>query len=353
VIIADHRRILRDGLPLIDLRSPAEFAQGAFPHAINLPLLTDPERAAIGTCYKANGQHAAIELGETLVAGAVRRARVDAWLAFIGAHPNAVLYCWRGGLRSQIVQEWLRRKGLAVARIDGGYKALRRTCLEVIDQVCAASWPRLIVLGGRTGSGKTELLNEFVAAIDLERLANHRGSAFGATFTPQPTPIGFENALAIELLPHLQQPHVLLEDESRTIGRLALPANLHATMQTAPLIVLDVPREERARRIYHEYVHVPLSRGVSGAQLHARFTDAVDRIKRRLGGARQTAMRGALDAAFASAGADPAVHYAWIESLLEWYYDPMYDHQLALKRSRIVIEGDRALVRAYLHTTLD
>ena len=275
-------------------------------------------------------------------------------------HPNAVLYCWRGGLRSQIVQDWLRGEGLAVARIDGGYKALRRTCLDVIEQICAtrlalgaAGVPRLIVLGGRTGSGKTELLNEFAAAIDLERLANHRGSAFGATFTPQPTPIGFENALAIEMLARLQQPHVLLEDESRTIGRLALPPDLHATIQTAPLIVLDVPREERGRRIYDEYIDAPLMRGVSGAQLHTHFTDAVDRIRRRLGGSRHSAMRDAIDAAFASDRAEPAAHLAWIERLLEWYYDPMYDHQLALKHSRVVIQGDRALVRAYLHTTLD
>jgi tRNA 2-selenouridine synthase len=195
-------------------------------------------------------------------------------------------------------------------------------------------------------------LNEFAAAIDLERLANHRGSAFGATFTPQPTPIGFENALAIDMLARVQQSHVLVEDESRTIGRLALPEHLHATMQTAPLVVLDVPREERARRIFDEYVAVPLANGVAGAQLHARFGDAVDRIRRRLGGSRHTAMRGVLDDAFARERTDPGAHLAWIERLLEWYYDPMYDHQLTLKRSRVVAHGDRAVVRAYLHTTL-
>lgn len=352
MIAADHRRILRDGVPLIDLRSPAEFAQGAFPHAVNLPLLTNDERAAVGTRYKQCGQQAAIALGETLVAGAVRRERIDAWAAFAEANPDAMLYCWRGGLRSQTVQDWLHSEGLAIARIDGGYKALRRTCLDIIAQFCTAQVPGLMVLGGRTGSGKTTLLNEFGATIDLERLANHRGSAFGATFTPQPTPIGFENTLAIGLLAQLQRSQVLLEDESRTIGRLALPENLHATMQAAPLIVLDVPRDERASRIYDEYVGVPLSNGVPLAQLHARFAGAADRIRRRLGGSRHAALRATLDAAFASTHSEAAAHLPWIERLLEWYYDPMYDHQLTLKHGRVVMQGDRTRVRAYLTETL-
>jgi len=100
--VADHRRVLREGLPLIDLRAPAEFALGAFPGAVNLPLLTDVERAAVGQRYKQCGQQAAIALGEELVSGDVRNARIDAWRNFVTAHPGTLLYCWRGGLRSQI-----------------------------------------------------------------------------------------------------------------------------------------------------------------------------------------------------------------------------------------------------------
>ena len=128
-IVADHRRILREGLPLIDLRAPTEFALGAFPGAVNLPLLTDAERAAVGTRYKQCGQQAAIALGEELVSGATRTERIDSWRTFIATHPGTLLYCWRGGLRSQIAQEWLRDSGVEVARIAGGYKTLRRTCL--------------------------------------------------------------------------------------------------------------------------------------------------------------------------------------------------------------------------------
>jgi len=349
-ILADHRRLLCDGVPLIDLRSPAEFALGAFPNAINLPLLTDAERAAIGTRYKECGQRSAIELGESLVSGATRSARIDAWRAFIATRPNAVLYCWRGGLRSQIAQEWLSAGGVDVARISGGYKALRRACIDATSEFSSPS--RLLVIGGRTGSGKTELLNEFSSSIDLERLANHRGSAFGATFTTQPMPIAFENELAIEMLRRLPHPPVLLEDESRTIGRLALPEILHGALQTAPLVVLDVGRSERARRIYQEYVEVPLANGITAAQLHERFSGAVDRIRRRLGAVRHAEVRSAIGTAFSVGGVRPDTHLVWIDRLLEWYYDPMYEHQLTAKHSRILMIGDRAKIRAFLTKTL-
>jgi len=347
--VADHRRVLRDRVPLIDLRAPTEFAQGAFPGAVNLPLLTDAERAAVGTRYKACGQQAAIELGESLVAGATRAARIDAWRAFVAANPNAMLYCWRGGLRSQTAQGWLRDVGVDVPRIVGGYKALRRTCLAAIDEFCASA--RLLVLGGRTGSGKTDLLNEFVPSIDLERLANHRGSAFGAAFTPQPTPIAFENALAIAMLQAPSDGAILVEDESRTIGRLALPDVLHEAIQAAPVAVLDVARDERAARILRDYVTAPLSGGVTAAELHARFTSAADRIRRRLGGLRHAQIKRCIDDAFAPTAPTDA-HLHWITALLEWYYDPMYEHQLTDKQSRVVVSGDVATVRSYLTEAL-
>jgi len=349
-IVADHRRVLRDGLPLIDLRAPAEFALGAFPNAVSLPLLTDSERAAIGTRYKACGQQAAIALGEELVAGETRRARIDAWRAFISANPDAVLYCWRGGLRSEIAQQWLRDVGVNVARIDGGYKALRRACLHVIQEFCATT--QLLVLAGRTGSGKTELLREFAANIDLERLVNHRGSAFGSLSTPQPTPIGFENQLAIDMLRKHAERRLLIEDEGRTIGRLALPDVLCAAMQSAPVVVVSATRQERVMRIHREYVEEPLRGGATAPTLHHRFADAVDRIQRRLGGLRHSEVRRVLDAAFAGDPIQPDSHFTWIGMLLDWYYDPMYDHQLTAKQGRIVAVGDASRVRTYLRQEL-
>jgi tRNA 2-selenouridine synthase len=349
-IVAEHRRILCNRLPLIDLRAPAEFARGAFAQAVNLPLLSDAERAAVGTCYKTCGQQAAIALGEQLVSGAARTSRIDAWREFIGTHPGTLLYCWRGGLRSKIAQDWLRDAGVVTPRIAGGYKALRRTCLDAIEAFCAE--PRLLVLGGRTGSGKTALLREFQAAVDLEGLANHRGSAFGATFSAQPTPIGFENEIGIELLVKSNYARLLVEDESRTIGRLAVPEHLHAAMQAAPLVVLDVPVELRARHIFDEYIRLPLHDGVPTELLHQRFGNAADRIRRRLGGVRHTAVRAAIDAAFARPAPDPQAHLHWITRLLEWYYDPMYDHQLTVKQGRIVKRGDHTAIRDYLSNAL-
>ncbi len=347
--IADHRRVLRDRVPLIDLRAPAEFATGAFPNAVNLPLLTDAERAAVGTRYRTCGQQAAIELGESLVAGDVRDARIDAWRRYTEAHPGALLYCWRGGLRSRIAQDWLRQCGRDVPRISGGYKALRRACLDATLEFCAS--PRTLVLGGRTGSGKTELLREFAASIDLEALANHRGSAFGANATPQPTPIAFENALAIELLWHMHRTAVLVEDESRTIGRLALPEALHTALQSAPVVILEIERDARAARIYREYVEAPLASGVEPHTLECRFRAAVDRIARRLGGLRHARVRAAIEAAF-SRGGDGEAHVEWIGLLLDGYYDPMYDHQLTKKLDRVVARGGVAEVRGHLRAAL-
>jgi tRNA 2-selenouridine synthase len=350
VFAAEHQRVLREGRPLIDLRAPAEFARGAFPNAVNLPLLDDAERAAVGTCFKAHGQDAAIALGGALVSGARREARIMDWQAHITRHPDALLYCWRGGLRSQTAQAWLAERGCHVPRIDGGYKALRHVCMEAIAAFSCTK--PLLVLGGRTGSGKTLLLQEFAAALDLEKLANHRGSAFGAAITPQPTPIEFENSLAIAMMNLANCRTVLVEDESRTIGRLGLPDALHAAMQQAPLIVLEVPRAQRARHIFDEYISLARRDGLSDAALLQRFTGATDRIQRRLGGVRHAQIRTAIGAAFATANHAMDAHLAWIEQLLEWYYDPMYDHQLTAKQGRIVKRGDRAAIRSYLYEKL-
>jgi tRNA 2-selenouridine synthase len=348
LLVTDTEGVLREGRPLIDLRSPGEFAHGAVPSAVNLPLLTDAERAAVGTTYRHAGQAAAIALGESLVSEEVRRERLASWLRFVDATPGAMLYCWRGGLRSERVQSWLADAGRVVPRIAGGFKALRRTCIEAIER--AAAGTPLLVLGGRTGSGKTALLREFEAAIDLEHLANHRGSAFGATLRPQPTPVAFENALAVELLRRSRAPCVLIEDESRTIGHLGLPQSLFAAMQRAPLVVLEVTLAERARRIAQEYVCEPLAQGVGRDALRERYLAASDRIRRRLGGDRHVVIRAAIDAAFASGSSD--AHVDWIALLLEWYYDPMYEYQLERKHARVVFRGAWSDVRDALRARL-
>lgn len=333
-------RLLARRGPFIDLRAPAEFLGGAVPGAENLPLLSDDERHQIGLTYKQEGQAAAVALGESLVSGPVREARLAAWLAFTERHPDAWLYCWRGGLRSETVQRWLEEAGVRIDRVPGGFKALRQRCLEILESASGAR--PFLVLGGRTGTGKTVVLNEVPGSIDLEGLANHRGSAFGAALSPQPTPVNFENALAVAFLNH-RHGHLLLEDESRTIGRLAVPPAWHAAMQAAPLVILEADLESRAAHIAEEYVAEPLALGMTEAALFERLQGALDRIQRRLGGLRHRQVSEQLAGGFRT-----GEHGVWIRSLLSWYYDPMYDYQLQKKAARIIFRGDRSAVVPFL-----
>ena len=333
-VTTDYRAVLRDATPVIDVRSPSEFSKGSVPAAINLPILDDEERAQVGIKYKQNGNEAAVQLGHELVTGDKKRTRVQGWAEFVSAHPNALLTCWRGGLRSKIAQQWLQEVGIQITRIDGGTKALRQSCLDIIDSTADFDF---VVLGGRTGCGKTEIVNAMRPSIDLEGLANHRGSSFGRLKTPQPTPINFENALAAELLRMPVDSPVLLEDESRTIGRLAIPGTMFDAMRQAPIVVLKEPLNKRAIFTYNSYV---VDQDQEALEL------ALDRIQKRLGGDRYKAIRSLMATAFGSGKRED--HIEWISDLLEQYYDPMYDYQLDKKSKRVVFEGDSKEVAEHL-----
>ena len=337
-VASDHGALLCSGTGFIDVRAPVEFAKGAVPGAVNLPILNDDERAAVGTRYRQRGQQAAVALGEELVSGAVRAKRIEAWAGFARSHPECTLYCARGGLRSRIAQAWLAEAGAAVPRVEGGFKSLRRFCLHTIDE--AATSLKLIIVGGRTGSGKTAVLAHAPASIDLEGLANHRGSAFGERSSPQPPPIGFENALAVELLRlSARGTTVALEDESRQIGRLAVPAALYQAMQAAPIVVIEASLDARVENILTEYV-------LEAPNPHEHLPASFARIRKRLGGARHQEIGELLGAALTQG--DPELHRRWIRRLLTDYYDPMYDYQIAAKQDRIVYRGDTKSVADYL-----
>jgi tRNA 2-selenouridine synthase len=332
--------LLKTGCPGIDVRSPGEFLAGHLPGAINLPILNDEERTLVGTTYKTDGASAAEALGHTLVAGAVRASRVDAWSALLQARPEAYLYCWRGGARSRIALQWLSDRGVEPLWIEGGYKRLRHLCLDVLNvraEVTRHWW----IVGGRTGSGKTRFLHSRSDGIDLEALANHRGSAFGAAMTPQPALATFENALACALLAH-GSPFLVLEDESRTIGRIGLPEAFFSAMQRAPVVILEASLEARIAAIRKEYVEDALEPATADA-LHSRFRSALARIQRRLGGQRHREVLNALDRGFAHGD-----HDGWIARLLTWYYDPMYDYQLEKKQARIRFSGPASAVTSFL-----
>ncbi len=342
---AENLDLVRNQTPLIDVRAPIEFKQGHMPNSINLPILTDEERHRIGIVYKQQGNEAAVRVGHKLVSGSTKAERIAGWLKACKDNPHAQVMCWRGGQRSTIAQAWLEEVGVSQKKVTGGFKALRQVCIEVLDHPNKNWW----LLSGRTGSAKTVIINELANSIDLEGRANHRGSAFGRRLTPQPTPVTFENGLAIDYLNHTYT-DLVVEDESRTIGSVGLPQVWSEQMQTASIALVEVSIDERVAHIKKEYVTDALleaaTMGVPDGQIQQNYLDALQRIKRRLGGLRQSEMETRLNQAFTRQGS----HESWISYLLTEYYDPMYDFQLSKKSERIAFRGDRKEVLEFLQT---
>ncbi|MNF38096.1 tRNA 2-selenouridine synthase [compost metagenome] len=355
---ADYREIFLNDLPMMDARAPVEFAKGAFPHTVNLPLMSDIERQKVGTSYKQHGQHAAIELGHELVSGEVKARRVEAWAAFARANPQGYLYCFRGGLRSQIVQQWLKDEaGIDYPRVKGGYKAMRTFLLETTQQ--AVEQCDFVLVGGLTGTGKTEVIAQLANSLDLEGHANHRGSSFGKRATPQPAQIDFENLLAIDILKKRAAgfDQFVLEDEGRIVGACSVPLELYQGMQGYPLVWLDDSFEDRVERILRDYVVDLCAEFIAThgaehgfARFAERMRQSLDNIVRRLGGERHQRMAELMAQALAEQEASGQVdlHRAWIEGLLREYYDPMYAFQRESKAERIEFAGDQAAVLEYL-----
>lgn len=347
----DMQTIFRGDMHLIDVRAPVEYDAGAFPMARNLPILDDSQREQVGICYSEAGPDAATRLGHELVSGDDRDAKVAAWTSFMDAHPDALLYCFRGGQRSRIACEWLKAEGYDVPRIEGGYKALRQCLLSVVENPAP-----LVIVAGKTGSGKTGFLQRFDQAIDLEGIANHRGSAFGRHISPQPTQLNFENQLSIELLKLAHHPSIFVEDEGRAIGRIHLPPPLQEKMKVSPIALLEDAIETRADRIYQEYIELQWREYEAhfeerAAEEFGRYlTDAVDAIRKRLGNSAHSVIRDSVLAALKhqeQTGSKEG-HLVWITLLLSDYYDPMYNYQLEKKSSRIKIAGSREVITDWL-----
>lgn len=337
--------------PFLDVRAPIEFAAGSAPGAVNLPLLNDNERAAVGIEYKERGQESAIALGHNLVSGREREMRVAHWLEFVRQNPNARLYCFRGGLRSQLVRSALLEKGVDLPLIPGGYKRLRAFFLATIERLVGQE--KFVVLTGLTGAGKTLFLRahaEDFRHCDLEALAEHRGSAFGRTPKPQPSLADFENRLAVQLLEvnaSIQPGPIVLEDESRTIGKLVLPRSLFGRMAESPLVVLERPREKRARLLVSTYLeeNYHLRNGdrdeMKILQLSQDLDSDLKAIGKRLGGAELRTIQEMVRSAIAEqlASGKFSTHYEWVDRLLARYYDPVYERHLEREKDRIVFRG--------------
>ncbi|RKX45676.1 MAG: tRNA 2-selenouridine(34) synthase MnmH [Verrucomicrobia bacterium] len=351
---SDFKRIVLDDVPLIDVRAPVEFEGGAFPTAVNLPLMNNEERHLVGIRYKDEGNTEAVKLGHELVSGNVKQERVAAWAEQLERRPDSMIYCFRGGLRSQISQQWIAEKtGTELPRLEGGYKAFRNYLLDQLDP--AHQNPVPVILGGRTGTGKTILLQQLENAVDLESIANHRGSSFGRFTTPQPSPIDFENSLAWALIQHADagHRHLVLEDEGRNIGDRYLPPPLAEHFRKADLVVLERSMEERVQITFDEYITAAQSEyntayGEDDGLLQwlDYMDNCIDRIRKRLGGLRHQQIKQLLHIAHESD--NPEQHKEWIEQLLRDYYDPMYDYQIQNKSSVVVFKGNASEVLGYL-----
>eukprot|EP00978_Attheya_sp_CCMP212_P020968 scaffold60711_cov65-Attheya_sp.AAC.15 len=354
------RRIFTNDIPLLDVRAGVEFAKGAFPTSVNMPILNDEQRHLVGICYKENGSKAAYELGVELVTP-VQEQLINAWKKHAEANPTGYLYCFRGGSRSAISQKGLRQMaGVEYPRVAGGYKAMRQFLLNELEQV--QDLP-IVMIGGRTASGKTHLLKHFTQFVDLEGLANHRGSAFGALVDPQPTQINFENDVAIAFLKLQQQQSssssltdsdsgsgqhaIFIEEEGRRIGRLTLPLSMYRSMvDHYPCVELITPWEDRVRVCMKDYVTdmFPLFESSYGDLAHEKFRNAhlnsLDRIKKRLPDhdvIRQQVTE-ALDLFEQNDGDDSGFHQP-IEQMLH-FYDKMYDYQSSQRNGTVLFRGD-------------
>ncbi|MBX7059546.1 MAG: tRNA 2-selenouridine(34) synthase MnmH [Leptospirales bacterium] len=299
-----------DRIPLLDVRTPAEYQQGHIPGAHNLPLFSNAERAEIGTLYKQAGRLPAIDRGLQLVGP--RMGEIVAAARALCPDHRALLHCWRGGMRSAAVAWLLRFSEMEVQTLEGGYKSFRR---YVLEELLPRPRPYLAI-GGATGVGKTEMLGLLAArgrpSLDLEALANHRGSAFGALGQPaQPSQESFENLLAMRLRALDRQRGagaIFVEDEGRTIGRVALPASLQQAISAAPMLLLECNPERRVERLLAEY----------GAFDRSQLSEAMQRIGKRLGGLALKQALQSLEAGDLTGACRVALQY----------YDRSYDYSL-------------------------
>lgn len=331
-VSADELIGMKASIPLIDVRSPLEFEQGHIPGAVNVPLFSDQERAAVGTRYQQAGREAAFLLGLDFVgvkmSGFVKKIDV----LCRGKEKVLAIYCWRGGMRSASMAWLFSSAGYKVNLLNGGYKVYRAWI-----RAEAGKGVPMIVLGGMTGAGKTQILLSLKSmgeqVIDLENLACNKGSVFGYLGqAPQPTNEQFENNLFDQWMELDSTKPVWLEDESRSIGAVGLPGPFFDQMKISPMLLLNVPAEWRVKRLMKEYA------GFDKALLG----DALIKIAQPLGG---------LAYLKAAAAIEEARFEEAIALVLE-YYDKTYRKALDKFKDRTIIEVETVTSDAVLNARL-
>jgi len=334
-----------------------EFDRGCIGDAVNVPLLDDQQREMIGTEYASNGQAAAIALGLENATDAVKENRLQRWQKFIHLHPNGFLYCFRGGLRSDITQHWLSDAGISYPKVIGGYKAMRSFLLQQFERL--ASEGNMLTLSAPTGSGKTELICRLNQSVDIEGMARHRGSAFGSLFVPQPSQINWENEVASEWfrVSKKSTAPVMFEAESHLIGKISLPVYLQEALRAAPIVELVTSTEDRIKRIRDDYIdtamsvyRAEMSEQDSYSRLESFISHNLGRIQRRLGGVRYQRLNSlvpdAVNELQTGTGTDSMDEI--VRTLLHDYYDPLYAHKMIGREDQRVFTGSADEIAAWV-----
>lgn len=305
----------REIIPVIDVRSPSEFKKGHIPGAHNIPLFSDEERAIVGTKYVQESRYASVISGLDMVGPKLSGFVGEA--SRIAPNGKLLVYCWRGGMRSSSMSWLLNLAGFNSKTLIGGYKSYRRYLKEYLSKPF-----NLVVLGGMTGSGKTELILELPKysqqIVDLEGLANHKGSAFGSIGQkPQPSTEFFENLLFEDLLKLDRNKPIWVEDESKAIGSIFIPQEFFNQMLNSPVIAIERSTETRIKRLTREYTNC-------NPQL---LIDSVNKIAKRLGG----------DNVIKAIKSIEEGHFEEAVGISLYYYDKAYQYGLSNKRVKPII----------------
>lgn len=313
ILPVDEFLKLRETLPVVDVRSEGEFAEGHIRSAINIPILNNAERVAVGTDYKQKGQAEAIRTGFRLVGP--RLLDIIDQAKAVTEKNEMIVHCWRGGMRSGNFCQFVGMAGMKTHQLKGGYKAYRQEALQSFKTPF-----KFVVLAGSTGSGKTEVLQALAAngeqVIDLEQLASHKGSVFGGLMQkPQPTTEQFQNDLFEKILTLDPGKRVWIEDESVAVGKIFLPLDFWQTMGRSPVVALSVEKDIRIQRLVNEY----------GAADKNEFLEAMTGITKKLGGQHFKAAKEKL----------LENDMAAVMDILLTYYDKAYRNGLEKKKNRI------------------
>ena len=313
----------RNGALVIDVRTPAEFTEATIPGAVNVPIFSSEERVQVGTVFKQQGKRDARKLGIQLVAPKIPQL-IEQIEDLRRDHSGPVIvFCWRGGMRSLAMTSFINLAGIPAQQLLGGHKGFRRKVLDYFEQ---QQWPPVFVLRGLTGVGKTRVLHQLqqmdYPVVDLEGLANHRGSAFGALgLEPQPSQKKFD-ALLWERLEQLKdQPYLVTEGESLHIGRVMISKSFHQAMQVEPSLWLSASLDVRTQIILEDYPALD--------QLREQFKKPINALKERLGSKVVAEFLELLNSG------------QWdklVRELMVRYYDPLYLHTLPERRVEIELE---------------